>query len=78
MADLVAVPIRNLHAIPDSIDDRRAVFIEPLAAAFRIVEQVKINGGSQVAIVGDGKLGLLCTWGCTIVGSECHFGRQTS
>ncbi len=40
MADRVCVPERNLHAIPDAIDDGEAVFIEPLAAAFRIAEQV--------------------------------------
>lgn len=60
MADFVAVPSRCLHAIPDAIDDRRAVFIEPLAAAFRIVEQVEVGPRTRVAVVGDGKLGLLC------------------
>lgn len=62
MADLVAVPRRNLHAIPDAIDDREAVFVEPLAAAFRIAEQVALGPGTTMAILGDGKLGLLCAW----------------
>ena len=62
MADLVRVPRRNLHAIPDSLDDRSAVFIEPLAAAFRITEQVALGPDVDLAVLGDGKLGLLCAW----------------
>lgn len=60
MADYVAVPGRNLHRVPDQIDDRRAIFIEPLAAAFRFIEQVEAGPGTRVAVVGDGKLGQLC------------------
>lgn len=62
MAERVAVPERNLHAIPDGLDDRAAVFIEPLAAAFRIAEQLPIGPGLRAAVLGDGKLGLLCAW----------------
>jgi threonine dehydrogenase-like Zn-dependent dehydrogenase len=62
MADRVAVPSRNLHEIPSNIEDRAAVFIEPLAAAFRITEQVELGPDVSVAILGDGKLGLLCAW----------------
>ncbi len=70
MADLVAVPRRNIHAIPDAVEDRRAVFVEPLAAAFRVVEQVAIGPGRSIAIVGDGKLGLLCAWVAHSMGAE--------
>lgn len=62
MAERVAVPKQNLHAIPDAIDDRAAVFIEPLAAAIRITEQVTISPETTAAVVGDGRLGLLCAW----------------
>ena len=57
-AERVAVPIVNLHAVPDAVDDRAAVFTEPLAAAYAIAEQVPV-AGQRVAVVGDGKLGLL-------------------
>lgn len=70
MADLVAVPSANLHTIPDGVDDRRAVFVEPLAAAFRIVEQVRLAPGVAMAVVGDGKLGLLCAWAARGTGAE--------
>ena len=60
MADIVMVPSRNIHAIPDHVDDHEAIFIEPLAAAFRISEQLPISVGARVAVLGDGKLGILC------------------
>ena len=60
MADFVSVPARNLHEIPDAIDDHSAIFIEPLAAAFRITEQITLGPGIRFAILGDGKLGMLC------------------
>jgi len=70
MADRVSVPSRNLHAIPDAIPDREAVFVEPLAAAFRILEQIPIPAGVGVAVVGDGKLGMLCAWVLRRAGAE--------
>ena len=56
-ADYLRMPARNLIAVPDHISDRQAVFVEPLAAALGIVERCPIEG--RVAIIGDGKLGLL-------------------
>ncbi len=62
MAEKVAVPSRNLHAIPDTIPDLAAVFIEPLAAAYQTLEQLSIEPEMKVAVLGDGKLGTLCAW----------------
>ncbi len=77
MADWVCAPERNLHAVPDAIDDRSAVFIEPLAAAFRVTEQVRVAPGIRLAVVGDGKLGLLCAWVAASEGAEVHLiGRH--
>jgi threonine dehydrogenase-like Zn-dependent dehydrogenase len=70
MAQYVAVPTANLHAIPDRIPDRRAVFVEPLAAALHICEQVGPLGGRPTAILGDGKLGLLCCWALSDAGAS--------
>ena len=58
-AELVAVPVANLHAVPDAVPDEAAVFTEPLAAAFEILEQVHVQPGTQAVVLGDGKLGLL-------------------
>lgn len=58
--EYITLPIRNLHAIPDFIPDEEAVFVEPLAAACRIIEQKVIHPATdRVAVIGDGKLGLL-------------------
>ncbi|HXK24901.1 MAG TPA: alcohol dehydrogenase catalytic domain-containing protein [Myxococcota bacterium] len=59
-AELVRVPLSNLHAVPDTVPDARAVFTEPLAAAFEILEQVEVGPRTRCAVLGDGKLGLLC------------------
>jgi len=59
-AEIVRVPLANLHAVPDRVPDARAVFTEPLAAAFEILEQVEIAKRTRCAVLGDGKLGLLC------------------
>ena len=58
-ADLLAVPARVLHRVPDRLPDQTAVFAEPLAAAFEILEQLGDVGGRRAVVLGDGKLGLL-------------------
>ena len=58
-AEYLSLPARNLHAIPDSLDDETAVFVEPTAAACRVIEQVTIGPGTRAAVVGAGRLGLL-------------------
>jgi 2-desacetyl-2-hydroxyethyl bacteriochlorophyllide A dehydrogenase len=59
-ADYVSLPAVNLHAVPDAVSDEAAVFVEPLAAACRVVEQLAGQlTRTNVAVVGDGRLGLL-------------------
>jgi threonine dehydrogenase-like Zn-dependent dehydrogenase len=58
-AEFVAVPLANLHVVPDAIPDDVAVFTEPLAAACEILEQVHVCPGTDSVVLGDGKLGLL-------------------
>lgn len=59
-AEYLTLPVKNLYAIPDTLPDEMAVFTEPLAAACEILEQVHVHPTDQVAVLGDGKLGLLC------------------
>lgn len=58
-AEYLLLPEANLHPVPDEIATEQAVFIEPLAAACEILDQVQIPAQEQVAVLGDGKLGLL-------------------
>jgi len=58
-AEYLTLPVKNLHEVPTAIPDETAVFVEPLAAALEILEQVHIEPNHDVAVIGDGKLGLL-------------------
>ena len=59
-AEFLQLPAANLLPVPDEVPDERAVFTEPLAAACGITERVNVERSSRVAVIGDGKLGLLC------------------
>lgn len=59
-AEYLRLPSRNLLVVPEAVSDDQAVFAEPLAAAYGITEQVDITSETKVAVIGDGKLGLLC------------------
>jgi threonine dehydrogenase-like Zn-dependent dehydrogenase len=74
-AEFLSLPARNLLEVPDSVSDEAAVFVEPLAAAFNILEHVSIGSSSDVVVVGDGKLAqlivlVLARTGCatTVIG----------
>lgn len=75
--EFLTLPERNLHVVPDSITAEQAVFIEPLAAACEILDQVQIPCGSPIAVLGDGKLGLLIAQVLNAYGFRVHqFGRH--
>jgi threonine dehydrogenase-like Zn-dependent dehydrogenase len=59
-AEFLKLPIGNLLPVPDEVSNERAVFAEPLSAACGILERTRIDEQTRVAVVGDGKLGLLC------------------
>jgi threonine dehydrogenase-like Zn-dependent dehydrogenase len=58
-AAYVCLPLRNLLTLPRSISDRAAIFVEPLAAALRVQEQVRIRSSDRVLVMGAGRLGQL-------------------
>lgn len=77
LGEFAAVPEENLHAVPRALSDREAVFCEPLAAACEILEQVRIPRGERAAVLGDGKLGLLCAQALAAAGARVTvFGRH--
>jgi threonine dehydrogenase-like Zn-dependent dehydrogenase len=69
-ADYLALPVENLHLLPDGMTNEQAVFIEPLAAACEIPQLVVTKPTDRVIIIGDGKLGLLCAQVLSLTG--CH------
>jgi alcohol dehydrogenase len=73
------LPERNLRAIPEGVATEAAVFVEPLAAALEILEQARIPCGAAVAVLGDGKLGLLIAQVLRAYGYPVdHYGRHAS
>jgi threonine dehydrogenase-like Zn-dependent dehydrogenase len=69
-AEFLRLPTTNLWPVPNRVADEHAVFAEPLAAACGIMERVAINPSHSVAIIGDGKLGLLCAQAIALTGAS--------
>jgi threonine dehydrogenase-like Zn-dependent dehydrogenase len=69
-AEYLALPPANLHAVPDSVPDRAAVFAEPLAAALEIQRQVPVGPEDRVLLVGAGRLGQLIARTLALTGCE--------
>lgn len=75
--EFFVLPERNLHLVPDEVPTAHAVFVEPLAAACEILDQVSIPARQTVAVLGDGKLGLLIGMVLRVHGYRVHqFGRH--
>ena len=69
-AEFLQLPAVNLIAVPDNIPDEHAAFTEPLAAACGILERVPVTRDDRVAVIGDGKLGLLCAQVVALTGAQ--------
>jgi threonine dehydrogenase-like Zn-dependent dehydrogenase len=71
-AEYLTLPEANLHPVPDHVPDEHAVFTEPVAAACEILDQIQIPPGEPVAVLGDGKLGLLIAQVLAAHGAQVH------
>ncbi len=69
-ADYVMLPTENLHLVPDNVSDEEAVFVEPLAANFEILEQMHVRPTDSVIVLGDGKMGQLAAQVLSLAGCE--------
>jgi threonine dehydrogenase-like Zn-dependent dehydrogenase len=75
--EFLTLPVGNLHPLPAAISNEQAVFIEPVAAACEILDQVRVLAGTPVVVLGDGKLGLLIAQVLAARGARVHlFGRH--
>jgi threonine dehydrogenase-like Zn-dependent dehydrogenase len=78
-AEYLALPLENLHAVPDSVIDEHAVFVEPLAAACEILDQVNAKQFPVAAVLGDGKLAQLIALVLrTVVPQVILYGKHES
>jgi threonine dehydrogenase-like Zn-dependent dehydrogenase len=71
-AEFTTLPLSNLHRVPASIPDEMAVFVEPLAAALEIQQQVHIQPADRVLVVGAGRLGQLIAQTLALTGCDLH------
>lgn len=69
-AEFLTLPEENLHIVPECISSEEAVFVEPLAAACEILDQIELPRGAPVAVLGDGKLGLMISQVLHVHGAE--------
>jgi len=75
--EIIDLPETNLHVVPSRVPTEHAVFVEPVAAACEILDQVRIPKDERVAVLGDGKLGLLIAQVLAAHGaSVIHFGKH--
>jgi threonine dehydrogenase-like Zn-dependent dehydrogenase len=76
-SEYFTLPEGNLHAVPEAMSTDRATFTEPVAAACEVLDQAPIPQGGEVAVLGDGKLGLLVAQVLLANGARVHlYGKH--
>lgn len=70
LAEFFCLPVANLHPVPVEMPDRAAVFVEPLAAACELLEQIHVRPTDRVVVVGDGRLGLMAAQVLALTGCD--------
>ncbi len=77
-----ALPVKNLHPVPEGVDDETAVLTEPLAAACQCLEQLPVKPRDRVLVVGAGRLGQLIAQVLSLTGCRlsvvAKYSRQRS
>jgi alcohol dehydrogenase len=69
-AEYLTLPLENLHLVPSNVSDEKAAFVEPLAAACQILDQLDIRKFPKAAVLGDGKLAQLIAMVLQAAGSR--------
>lgn len=75
-AEFTSLPLENLHAVPDSVSDEMAVFVEPLAAALEIQQQIQIQPSDRVLVIGAGRLGQLIAQTLALTGCDLQVAAR--
>jgi threonine dehydrogenase-like Zn-dependent dehydrogenase len=77
LAELLPVPARALHPLPDTVDDVAGAMVEPGGNALRAVRGADLAPGDRALVLGPGTIGLLCAMFARAVGAEGHLlGRS--
>lgn len=73
-----SLPMGNLFGVPDAVSDAAAVFVEPLAAACQILQQVHVRPSDRVVVLGSGRLAQLCARVLALVADVTVVGRNAA
>ncbi|MCI8432667.1 MAG: alcohol dehydrogenase catalytic domain-containing protein [Lachnospiraceae bacterium] len=55
-AEYMTIDTSLLHPVPEELPTEKAIYTEPLAAAFEIMTQVSLGQDKNIAVLGDGRL----------------------
>ncbi len=75
-AEYTSLPLANLQLVPDSVPDEAAVFVEPLAAALEIQQQVHVQPTNRVLLIGAGRLGQLIAQTLAFTGCDLRVAAR--
>ena len=75
-AEYVCLPLTNLIRVADVISDDAGVFVEPLAAALEIQNQIKISCADRVLVLGAGRLGQLISQSLVPTGCDLNVAAR--
>ena len=70
LAEYMTLQTHLIHRVPDELPTERAIFTEPLAAAFEIASQVHVSPDTKVAVLGDGRLSLMIAQVLNLTGTD--------
>jgi threonine dehydrogenase-like Zn-dependent dehydrogenase len=72
LAEQLAVPVRSLHELPDSVDPALGALVEPGGNAWRAAQAARVAPGDRALVVGPGTIGLLTAMFLRAAGAEVH------
>jgi threonine dehydrogenase-like Zn-dependent dehydrogenase len=78
LAELLPVPVKSLHELPEAVDATLGALVEPGANALRAVQAAALTGGQRVLIAGPGTIGLISAMIATARGAEVHLLGETA
>ena len=72
LAEQLAVPVRSLHVLPDTVDAVLGALVEPGGNALRAAQAAGVGPGDRALVLGPGAIGLLVAMFLRAAGAEVH------
>lgn len=74
LAELMVVPTRFAHEVPEQVSVAAAALLEPGGNSLRAVRAARIEQGQKILVLGSGTIGLLAAQFALAEGAEVHVG----